>query len=49
MDATTIPCPICDGRGYLECDDGSEILCEHCVGTGIAPTDVAMDQVAVLA
>jgi DnaJ-class molecular chaperone len=29
-----IDCPVCDGLGYLPCDDGSEIQCEHCGGTG---------------
>jgi hypothetical protein len=27
-------CLVCDGLGYLPCDDGSEIQCEYCDGTG---------------
>jgi hypothetical protein len=27
-------CPVCDGLGYLQCDDSSEIQCEYCDGTG---------------
>jgi hypothetical protein len=49
MDEMTNPCPICDGWGYLECDDGSEILCEHCDGTGSAPTDAAVEKATALA
>jgi hypothetical protein len=30
-------CPICDGLGYLACDDSSEIQCESCNGTGKVP------------
>ena len=29
-------CPVCDGRGYFECDDGAETQCEACEGTGQA-------------
>ena len=34
MSDDLIDCPVCDGLGYLPCDDGSEIQCEHCNGTG---------------
>ncbi len=30
-------CLVCDGLGYLSCDDSSEIQCEHCDGTGKVP------------
>ena len=32
-----IDCPVCDGRGYLLCDDGSEAQCTYCDGTGKVP------------
>jgi hypothetical protein len=30
-------CLVCDGLGYLQCDDSSEIQCEYCNGTGKVP------------
>ena len=32
-----IDCPICGGLGYLPRDDGSEIQCKQCDGTGKVP------------
>ena len=32
-----IDCPVCDGRGYVPCDDGSEIQCRQCDRTGKVP------------
>jgi hypothetical protein len=34
MSDARIDCPVCDGLGYLLCDDGSEIQCTYCDGTG---------------
>jgi hypothetical protein len=34
-------CPVCDGLGYLACDDSSEIQCEYCDGTGKVPAEKA--------
>jgi hypothetical protein len=41
MDDDLIACPVCDGLGYLLCDDGSEIQCTHCDGTGKVPAEKA--------
>jgi hypothetical protein len=30
-------CPVCGGDGFVECDDGSEVQCEQCDGTGKVP------------
>ena len=49
MDDATNPCPICDGRGFLECDDGSEVLCEHCEGTGVVTEVIALGEGALTA
>jgi hypothetical protein len=38
-----IDCPVCDGLGYIPCDDGSEFQCAHCAGTGKVPADQAVD------
>ena len=32
-----IDCAVCDGLGYVACDDGSEIQCKQCDGTGKVP------------
>jgi DnaJ-class molecular chaperone len=32
-----VDCPVCDGLGYVPCDDGSELQCAHCDGTGKVP------------
>jgi DnaJ-class molecular chaperone len=37
MSDELIDCPVCDGLGYIACDDGSEIQCEQCDGTGKVP------------
>jgi hypothetical protein len=37
----TMECPVCNGRGYLPCDDDSEHLCEHCDGLGRVATEEA--------
>jgi hypothetical protein len=35
-----IDCPVMsDGLGYLPCDDGSEIQCTYCDGTGKVPME----------
>ncbi len=41
MSDDLIDCPVCDGLGYLPCDDGSEIQCTHCNGTGKVPAEQA--------
>jgi DnaJ-class molecular chaperone len=33
----TMECPVCGGDGFIACDDGSEVLCEQCDGTGKVP------------
>jgi DnaJ-class molecular chaperone len=38
-----VPCPVCDGRGYLECEDTSEIQCERCGGTGRVPAEAVRE------
>ena len=35
----TITCPVCGGDGFIECDDGSEVQCDRCNGTGRVPID----------
>ena len=30
----TTDCPVCGGDGFIECDDGSELQCDRCNGTG---------------
>jgi hypothetical protein len=37
--AESTNCPVCGGVGFLACDDGSEVQCEHCNGTGRVPTE----------
>ena len=37
MSDELIDCPVCDGLGYVACDDGSEIQCAQCDGTGKVP------------
>jgi DnaJ-class molecular chaperone len=37
LDDELIDCPVCDGLGYIPCDDGSEIQCAQCDGTGKVP------------
>jgi DnaJ-class molecular chaperone len=37
MDDELIDCPVCDGLGYIPCDDGSELQCARCDGTGTVP------------
>jgi DnaJ-class molecular chaperone len=37
MSDNLIDCPVCDGLGYVPCDDGSEVQCEQCEGTGKVP------------
>jgi len=34
MTDDTIDCPVCGGDGFVECDDGSEVQCDRCAGTG---------------
>ena len=33
----TMDCPVCGGDGFLACDDGSEVQCDRCNGTGRVP------------
>ena len=33
----TMDCPVCGGDGFIACDDGSEVQCERCNGTGRVP------------
>ena len=35
----TMDCPVCAGDGFIECDDGSEVQCDHCNGTGRVPVE----------
>ena len=35
----TIACPVCGGDGFIECDDGSEVQCDRCNGTGRVPIE----------
>jgi hypothetical protein len=37
MDDELIDCPVCNGCGYLPCDDSSELQCAKCDGTGKVP------------
>ena len=39
MSDEPVDCPVCDGRGYLPCDNDSEIQCESCNGTGKVPAE----------
>ena len=34
MTEDTIDCAVCGGDGFIECDDGSEMQCDRCNGTG---------------
>ena len=33
----TMDCPVCGGDGFVERDDGSEVQCTQCDGTGKVP------------
>ena len=35
----TMDCPVCGGDGFVECDDGSEVQCDRCHGTGRVPIE----------
>ena len=35
----TMDCPVCGGDGFIECDDGSEVQCDRCNGTGRVPIE----------
>ena len=35
----TMGCPVCGGDGFIECDDGSEVQCDRCNGTGRVPIE----------
>ena len=35
----TMDCPVCGGDGFIECDDGSEVQCDRCTGTGQVPIE----------
>jgi DnaJ-class molecular chaperone len=35
----TMDCPVCGGDGFMACDDGSEVQCDRCNGTGQVPIE----------
>jgi hypothetical protein len=41
MSDDLIDCLVCDGLGFLPCDDGSEVQHTHCDGTGKVPAEKA--------
>ena len=34
-DMPSLDCPTCDGRGYVQGDDGETTICTRCDGTGV--------------
>jgi DnaJ-class molecular chaperone len=35
----SLDCPTCDGRGYVQGDDGETTICARCEGTGVVFVD----------
>jgi DnaJ-class molecular chaperone len=35
----SLDCPTCDGRGYVQRDDGETLICARCDGTGVVFVD----------
>jgi DnaJ-class molecular chaperone len=34
-----VACPVCDGTGCYDGEDGAPLICNHCDGTGMVKTD----------
>ena len=35
----SLDCPVCEGSGYVQGDDGATIICARCEGTGVVFVD----------
>ena len=35
----SLDCPVCEGRGYVQRDDGETVICARCDGTGVVFVD----------
>jgi DnaJ-class molecular chaperone len=39
----SLDCPVCEGSGYVQGDDGETLICVRCDGTGVVFVDEDAD------